>query len=138
MSRDASLSLDWADGTYTFRLGIGELRELQEKTDCGPLALFRRIEAGNWRVDDAATILRLGLIGGGMTPVEALRLTRVYVEARPLLENVLHAQAVLWCALAGSPDEDGAQKKSAAKRKASKTSRTASGGSAPSTASAGP
>lgn len=136
MSRNASLTLDWADGSHVFRLAIGQMRELQEKTDCGPLTLFRRFEAGDWRVDDVAHVLRLGLIGGGMTPIDALRLTRTYVEDRPPLENVLHAQAVLWCGLAGAPDED-AEKKSV-KRKPSTASKTASGASAKSTGSAAP
>jgi len=133
VSRDASLTLDWADGTYPFRLAIGELRELQEKVDCGPLVLFRRLQDGSWRVDDMAQILRLGLIGGGMTPAEALRLTRVYVEQRPPLENVLHAQGVLWVALAGAPDEAAVQKKSAGKQRRSPNSRKANGASPRST-----
>lgn len=126
MSRDASVTLDWADGTYQFRLAIGQLRELQEKTGCGPLVLFKRVENGTWLVDDAPQILRLGLIGGGMPPVDALRLVRTYVEDRPPAENVLFAQAVLWAGLIGAPEEE-AQKKSGVKSRRSKTSPKAAG-----------
>ena len=114
MSRDAGVTLTWGDGEYRFRLAIGQLRELQEKTDAGPLELFRRMEAGTWRIDDLIHTIRLGLIGGGMEPVPALRLTRTYAEDRPPLESVLYAQAILWASIAGAPDEDATtQKKSA-------------------------
>lgn len=59
----AVLKIPFADGTYPFRLGAGEARELQRITDCGPLELYRRLLAGNWRVDDVTETIRLGLIG---------------------------------------------------------------------------
>ncbi|HRP26018.1 gene transfer agent family protein [Thauera sp.] len=117
MTRDASIDLDFADGTYRFCLRYGELMELQEKTDAGPVWVLNRLmlptaENRGWRVEDIVHVLRLGLIGGGMKPSDALRLVRTYVEARPPMECLLHAQAVLSAALMGAPDE--AQKKSAA------------------------
>lgn len=105
MSRDARVELDWADGTYSFRLAWGQLAELQEQTNAGPYVVFQRLHNGQWRVEDIANVVRLGLIGGGMTPAEALRLTRAYVEARPPLENVLLAQGILAAALHGAPEE---------------------------------
>lgn len=116
MSRDASITLTWADGDYTFRLRYGELMQLQEVCDAGPVWVLSRMqvptaENRGWRVQDVAHVLRLGLIGGGMEPSRALRLVREYVEARPPMESLLHAQAILSAALIGNPDE--AQKKSA-------------------------
>lgn len=115
MSRNGDITMDWADGTYTFRLGIGELRELQEKVSaarvrigaepCGPAFLAAEIGAGRWLVDDLRETLRLGLIGGGLKPAEALPLVRRYVEERPLNESVIPAYAVLTAALVGAPDE---------------------------------
>lgn len=112
MSRDASLLLDWADGTYTFRIAIGQWRELQEKTGVGPLELYRRVSTGAWRIDDLCQTIRLGLIGGGLAPAQALALSRSYVEQRPPLECVLTAEAVLLAGLMGSPEEGRDQKKS--------------------------
>lgn len=103
--RDASITLDWANGTYRFRLGWGDLAKLQEETDAGPYVVYQRLIGDTWRVQDIAGVIRLGLIGGGMKPADALRLTREYVEARPPLENLIVAQVVLSAALSGAPDE---------------------------------
>lgn len=106
MSRDGSVGpLDWADGSYTFKLGWGELELLQEKTDCGPLFLLDRLAGKNWRVGDISHTIRLGLIGGGMKPEDALKLVRNYVESRPPLENTMLAYYILNAGVQGAPDE---------------------------------
>lgn len=104
MSRNASIALEWADSEYVFRLPLGQLRELQEKTDCGPLFLFNRIVAGQWRIDDLRETIRLGLIGGGMEPAKAHTLVKRYVDDRPFTESIKPAQAILGAALIGAPD----------------------------------
>lgn len=105
MARDARIELDWADGTYAFRLGWGQLAELQEKTDCGPYVVLNRLHSGQWRVEDISNVIRLGLIGGGMIPADALKKVRAYVEDRPPLESIIVAQVALGAALTGAPDE---------------------------------
>lgn len=105
MSRDASLSLDWADGPRTFRLAWGELGQLQEACDAGPFVILQRLAAGTWRLNDIAATIRLGLIGGGETPERALALVRDYVEKRPPLENRGLALAILTAAVVGPEDE---------------------------------
>lgn len=117
MSRDGSIEFEWADGTYRFRLGIDQLRELQEKTDAGPTWLWNRIEAGMYSVGhsghdgkpksdtDMAETIRLGLIGGGKTPDEARRLVNNYVLKRPIWEGIKPAQRILEAAVAGPEDE---------------------------------
>lgn len=94
-SRHAEIGLEFGGEDRRFRLALGELRELQEKTDAGPAHLLQRLTDGTWRVDDIRETLRLGLIGGGMTPSEALALCRRYVDDRPLLESLPLARAVL-------------------------------------------
>lgn len=105
MSRDASITLTWADGDYVFRLGWGEIAKLQEAVDAGPYVVYQRLLDGTWRVGDISHTIRFGLIGGGMPPTDALKKVRDYVEARPPLENLVVAQAILSAALAGAPDE---------------------------------
>lgn len=105
MSRDASITLPWADGDYTFRLAWGELIKLQEACDAGPQLVLDRLTARTWRMEDIASVIRLGLIGGGMEPAKALKLTRDYVESRPPLENRMLARGILALALHGAPDE---------------------------------
>lgn len=103
--RDATVTFDWADGTYSFRLAWGQLAELQEKCDAGPYVVLQRLHSGEWRIEDISNIIRLGLIGGGMAPSPALKLTRAYVEARPPMESLIPAQVILSAALMGAPEE---------------------------------
>lgn len=104
-SRNAQLDLPFADGTYTFRLAIGGLEELQEKTNVGPMVLLRRLLAGEWRVADLRETIRIGLIGGGMAPQEARKLVDRYVDAGGLLEAVPIATGIVGAALQGVDDE---------------------------------
>ena len=105
MSGDASITLTWADGDHRFRLPIGQLRELQDKCGSGPFAIFLRLDDNSWKVDDIRETLRLGLIGGGKRPDEALLLVKRYVDERPLIENVLAAKSVLFAAIIGVKDD---------------------------------
>ena len=106
--RDARLDLDWADDTYVFRLGFGQIVELQEKCDAGPYFILGRLHDGSWKVEDIAHTIRLGLIGGGMEPVAALKKVRIYVEdieKHPLMQSHPYAVAILTAALIGAPEE---------------------------------
>ncbi len=111
MNRDGSLTRAWADGTYTFRLAWGELIMLQEATDCGPFVLLQRMAIGGWLVQEIAHIVRLGLIGGGMDPVPALKLVEAYVEKRPPLENTELAIKILSEGIGMGDEEDDVLKK---------------------------
>lgn len=57
--------LPFADGVYAFALIWGQLQELQEKTDAGPLELYNRVLGGTWRYADVRETIRLALLGGG-------------------------------------------------------------------------
>lgn len=132
MSRNGAVAFEWADGHYSFRLGLGDIRELQEKCDAGPAFIMGRLIDGSWRVDDIYQTIRLGLIGGGLTPVKALAVCQKYVAGRPLLENILAAQLILQSALAGVEDEP-LGKTQVAGDPANPTSQEASSASPPST-----
>ena len=105
MSRNAEITLDWADGTYLFALKWAQIIELQEQLDAGPYFVLSRLSDGTWRAGDISNVIRLGLIGGGMEPVAALKKVRTYVEDRPPVENIMVAQAVLSAGVIGAPDE---------------------------------
>lgn len=119
MSRDASITLDWADGTYPFRLAWGELAKLQEACGCGPYVVLNRLLDSSWRIEDISNVIRLGLVGGGMGMIEAIQKTRSWVEARPPMENLATARAVLMAALVGAPEE--AVKKKRKRRESTST-----------------
>ncbi|WP_244595660.1 gene transfer agent family protein [Bosea lathyri] len=97
--------MEWADGSHRFCLPLAQLEELQTQCDAGPIVISNRLESGEWRVSDIYQTLRLGLIGGGMAPVDALRLCKAYVLDRPWLENVRPAHAVIQAVLIGKLDE---------------------------------
>ncbi|NJL08124.1 MAG: gene transfer agent family protein [Methylacidiphilales bacterium] len=101
MPNDGLLELTWGDGEHTFALTIPLIRELEEKTGSGPLAIMSRLSDGTWKVDDVRETIRLDLIGGGKTPVEALKLVQGYLDSRPIAENLPAAIAIIGHALFG-------------------------------------
>jgi hypothetical protein len=106
-NRNGVADLDFGDGAQRFRLAMGELEELQEKTGAGPFKVAQRLMTGDWLVADVRETIRLGLIGGGLHPLQALGLVRRYVDERPhWLANAAIAQIVLSAALAGAPEEE--------------------------------
>jgi hypothetical protein len=106
--RDARLrGIVFADGEYDFRLGWGQLVELQEQCDAGPHFILNRLHNGEWRVQDIAEVIRLGLLGADetMKPSVASSLVKRYVKERPPLENHTLAVVILTAGLMGSPEE---------------------------------
>lgn len=115
MSADGAVTLPFADGDYTFRLGIGELRELQQAVNVprvqagvpavGPAQLLYGLGSNAWWVDDVRETVRLALIGGGLAAPKALLLVKRYVEQRPDRENLQLARRILLAALIGVPED---------------------------------
>lgn len=101
MSRHGAIEQDFGDGTFTFRLGLDEIEELEQKCEMGIFQIASRLhkEIKLCRLKDISEVLRLGLIGGGMAPVEALVKVRKYVDERPIDENRDIAYAVSLAAL---------------------------------------
>lgn len=89
----------FGDGIYLFRLDIDGLRELQDKTDAGPAFLLHRIAAGQWRVDDVRETIRVGLVRGGLDPVQALVLLARYFDSAPIGRHVGLASLILSAAI---------------------------------------
>lgn len=119
------VTLAWGDGEYPFRLGIAQFRELQEKVNkwrvaigskpIGPREFAESLHDGNAWPDEVAEVLRLGLIGGGMKPVDTLILIKRYgPEGRPLLESSHTAYLVVLDGLAGVPDDPVGKKQESA------------------------
>lgn len=105
MSRSAEVTLAFAGEDRQFRLPIGRLRALQEKTDCGPMELLSRYVSGTWRVDDLREAILQGLIGGGLSQSDATRLVQTNFDDLPLKEFIGIAQAIVGSAVVGAPDE---------------------------------
>lgn len=127
MSRTAQIELPFADGRgagddgkYQFRLGIGQLRELQELCgDVGPTVVARRLASGEWKIDDIIQPIRLGLIGAKMDAGKALALVKKYVEAQEgddaqLINHAPLAQAIVLASVMGCKTEPVGEKKAEA------------------------
>lgn len=111
--RNARITEFLGDDHYDFRLGFGQLLELQEKTEVGPFALYRRFMNEEWLIGDIYETIRIGLVGGGMPHKDAFKLATKYVKECPPLENLNLARLVLIAGLHGAPEEDAGSPKKA-------------------------
>jgi hypothetical protein len=96
MSRHAAIELKWGDGAYTFRLGLSELEELERLLNLSVFQIVMRLspETRIATTREIIQTIRLGLIGGGLSPVDAMTKVDRYVDQRPLDENRDAAYAV--------------------------------------------
>lgn len=78
---------DFADGSYSFALYLGQWEELQEIVGYGPVELFQKLAALQFRARWLREIIRLGLIGGGARPVDAKQMVERYVDTVPFMES---------------------------------------------------
>lgn len=86
----------FGDGEKTFAFPTIELiQELERKTGHGIVALFSLLQNKACGFADLTEVIRLGLIGGGMLPVEASALVNTYAIARPIGESLEVAVGIL-------------------------------------------
>jgi hypothetical protein len=114
MSADGSTEIEWADGLYRFKLGLGEIRQLEEKFGEGVFRVCRRLELANmgrdyWivsglKADHVFDTIRIALIGGKTEPGKALKLCQQYVSPH-LMESVTLAFALVTNAITGVKDD---------------------------------
>jgi tail tube GTA-gp10-like protein len=107
VSRDGSIELTFHDGgQYVFRLAWGELIRLQEERKCGPLPVLERLHSANWMVEDISEVTRLGLIGGGLDPIEARMMVRQYVENDAPMKSLPLACEIIRAGMIPPEDEE--------------------------------
>lgn len=90
---------------YTFRLAIGELRALEADRRRGVYALSRSFDDGTWHLDDAISVIRIALRGGGMEAQEVSDIVKNWVESKPPMEYFPLAKTILLVGLFGPPDD---------------------------------
>lgn len=78
MNHQAEVVIDFADGSYTFRLTVKQIIELEEKCGAAFAIIHARLWQGLYTANDVVETIRLGLIGGGMDPVKAKQLVERY------------------------------------------------------------
>jgi Protein of unknown function (DUF3356). len=136
MSRDGSCEVVFNGQRTQFKLAWRELMKIQEACDAGPYVVLDRLVSGRWRLQDISEVIKWGLIGGGMSQAEALKLVESEVEGRPPLENLVIAQTVLGAGVVGAPEEDVGKKSEAASQEGSSLSQTESSDLPPSSETA--
>jgi hypothetical protein len=126
------VTLDFADGKYTFKITLGGIREIQTKCRTGMGAVYARILKGRyispagdtfgnplegeWYVEDLIEVIRQGLLGGGSGMVDgqsvkvdetrAQHLIENYVVGKPLAYAWKLAAAIVTAANEGFGDAD--------------------------------
>lgn len=125
-----AIDLQFADGQYLFKLGLAQIRELQDKTGAGIGALYARMLAGRmgdqmdegyplfagFYIDDVRETVRQALIGGEsglvdgadvkVTSLRAGELVERYLDPMPLSEQWNLAAAILFALVEGYADEE--------------------------------
>lgn len=120
---------DFGGEPRSFLVRIGELRAIQTKCSAGPAVVAQRlarcvavVEAkpdaqvgelamlglGDWNVDDVREPILQGLIGAGMSPNDAGKLVRTWVDERGFRGLVENARLALLVLVAGvaTPEDD--------------------------------
>lgn len=106
MSRHGLVVTPWADGDHAFRLGLDGIEEVEEACGASLFEIHDRLSLRTARLKDISTVLRVGLIGGGSAPVDALGLVRRYCDERPLDESRDVALVVVLAGLARVHGDD--------------------------------
>lgn len=92
----AAFTKVWPGGEHPFRLQIGELRAIEERSDAGVAVVLMRLMSSAWKIDDVLGPIRLGLIGGGMPDRDAQRLVdKVLADGASLYSLALPAADIL-------------------------------------------
>jgi len=106
MSRDGSITLDFAGDVRVFRFAWGDIEKLQEARGAGPYVILDRLVSGRWFLEDIADVIKFGLIGGGMAPSAAVKIVIDHVHSKAPLESLVIAQRVLGAGVIGAPEEE--------------------------------
>jgi hypothetical protein len=108
MSTVGTRRIIWRNGEDDFCLAkVGDILALQEKCEAGIMTIMRRLETDAWYLNDVRETIRLGLIGGGMSPEKAMTTVKLHVDGNPngLAPSVIIAHEVLKAVLIGVPDD---------------------------------
>jgi hypothetical protein len=80
----ASIVLFFGDKERNFHLKMKQIEALQGICKAGIGVIAERLFHGQFTFADVRETIRLGLIGGGATPVEASEVCNLYVDSGPL------------------------------------------------------
>ncbi|GBU17218.1 MULTISPECIES: gene transfer agent family protein [Methylobacterium] len=87
-----------------FQLSVGAIGELERRCNAGIGLILVRLSAHHFYAVDVLEPIRLGLVGGGLTPAEAEALMRFNVFERPLAEHIGLAARIVQASVSGVPE----------------------------------
>ncbi|EJF91682.1 gene transfer agent family protein [Bartonella tamiae] len=115
-NRSGKTILNFGENRYVFKIGYGQIKDIQDSVDAGPFFILDSFLNGEYRIDYIREVIRYGLVGGGIHEIEALKIVECYVEDidnYSLHNNALIASVILSSAIQGAPEEDKSIKRNA-------------------------
>ena len=102
------LERDFAGAVRTFRLGYGEICDMEEGLGkVGIATVYKRMGSFDWHIRDVFHVLKRALVGGGMVSTEAERLVKARIDDGRLGELMTLAYDILLAAVEGAPEGKG-------------------------------
>ena len=111
---NGEIEIDWVNGRDKFNIARLEyVLNLEAKTGWGFAEILKRLEDGTWNYQSVRETIRLGLMGGGKTEIEAQSITIRWVDQGGRLGHCAQvAHTVIRAMMVGvEGDNDFAQKK---------------------------
>lgn len=127
MSANGTLVLDWAGGEDAFCLAkVGLILDLEDKCKAGIGVIAARLESGAYYLNDVRETIRLGLIGGGKSPDQAMAAVRNHVDGTPLGHCQIVAYEIVKAVLIGVPHDPVGDQSDAGKAEPAEATQTGS------------
>jgi len=108
MSAPGTRTIIWDHGEDAFCIAkVGLLFDLEAKCNAPIGVIFKRLGNGDFSVNDVRETIRLGLIGGGMSPDKAMAAVKHHVDLNKegVAPSVLIAYSVIETYMVGVPDD---------------------------------
>ncbi len=106
MSANGTRTIIWAGGEDVFCLAkVGLILDLEDKCKAGIGVIAARLESGAYYLNDIRETIRLGLIGGGKTPDQAMAAVKNHVDGSALAHCQLVAYEIVKAVVFGVPDD---------------------------------
>lgn len=97
---------EWAGKERLFQLNFGGVMDLEQALGDGIGHVFLRVANGQFKVGDIYHTIRIALIGGGMSIIDAKRLMADQFDTRPYLENAALVGDILASLMVGVEPSD--------------------------------
>lgn len=88
MTWTALVEMPFADELHRFRLGLGQMEDLETRFRVGTIEWIEKFRANQWRIGEMRSVFITALVGGGQTPAQAKEVVDRCMMAWPMVRNV--------------------------------------------------